>query len=242
MTDEDKPRKFKEPTDSGQSAVSLFLLLALAMTMIGVLVFAVNLNEQKGVNSQMTRLFSGEYLSIENLSSNKNSENTGNQNIILEPIKAEAFQDQDGTGTREIDVLESISELDNIFTPNCSNKEPCGNVPREYFLTSTSSKYFDALALEFDVSEYDSKKYTAALRLFVKQGTYRKDNRYHYDIYYFYKDNSICKDTTRPSKCETAEEIEENFENWLEIPLKENWEKGKFTIRLWNVLIDKAEL
>ncbi len=210
--------------------------------MIGVLVFAFNVNNQMSGNSQITGLFSGEYLSIENFASNKNYENTENHNIVLEPIKAEAFQDQDGTGTREFDVLNDIKELDSVFAPNCSSNEPCGNIPRNYFLTSTSGKYFDALALEFDVSEYDSDKYNATLRLFVKQGTYRKDNRYHYAIYYFYKDNSSCKDATLPSNCDTAKKIDENFEGWLELPLEENWKKGKFTIRLWNILIDKAEL
>ncbi|MFH1240124.1 MAG: hypothetical protein V1672_02810 [Candidatus Diapherotrites archaeon] len=238
--------KKKESIDSGQGLVSSFLLLALALTMIGVLVFALNLNAQAN-DSQITGLFSGEYLSIDNFASNKNSENTGNQNITnnkitLEPVKAEAIQDQDGTGTKEFDVLDDVSELDDIFAPNCSSKEPCGTVPREYFLTSTSGKYFDSLALEFDTSEYDSDNYDATLRLFVKQGAYRKDNRYHYDLYYFYKDNSICKDTTIPSECKSAEEIEKDFEGWLEIPLKDDWERGNFTVRLWNVLIDKAEL
>lgn len=242
MSEEYKPRKFKGSIDSGQSVISSFLLLALALTMIGVLVFAFNVNNQMSGNSQITGLFSGEYLSIENFASNKNSENIETQKVILEPINAEAFQDQDGTGTREFDVLGDVSQSDGIFAPNCSSKEPCGNIPRNYFLTSTSGKYFDALALEFDVSEYDSEKYSATLRLFVKQGTYRKDNRYHYDIYYFYKDNSVCKDATIPSKCETAEKIEAGFEGWLEIPLEKNWGRGKVSVRLWNVLVDKAEL
>lgn len=239
--------KKKGNIDSGQSSISYLLLLAIAITIAGIGIFALTQASQTGISAtgKGTSALDVAYAGLMNFEDDEKQDIqdiTEPKKITLEPIKAEAFQDQDGKGTREFDVLDDILKKDRIFAPNCSGKEQCGNIPRNYFLTSTSRKYFDALALEFDVSKYKSKKYNAILRLFVKQGTHRKTERYHYAIYYLYKDSSVCKDTTRPSKCKSAIEIEDDFEGWLEIPLNKKWENGKLSVRLWNILIDKAEL
>ena len=196
-----------------QSSVSYLMLVAGAVIVVGIVIVVLSgLGETGIAQTEKSSGTMGEAYSVLQQFIEEKKENEL-QAITLTPVKAEAYQDKDYAGTQEYDVLGNVLEQDGVFAPLCLSKKMCGNVKENYFYTSGSSKYFDAIALQFDVSEFSEENYNAKLRVYLKQGANKKDIK-HYALYYTYKDNSECEDDAKPEKCESAIELEENFENW----------------------------
>lgn len=235
--------KAKGPLDKAQGAIGYLLLVASSVMIVALIIFVLSQSGNLGLGQadKSKSTVGGAYSGLLNVADSFPTLEKL-EPVTLIPEKAEAYQDKDGSGTMQYDVTSEVSKLDSIFSPNCSSKKKCGNVSTNYYLTSTSGSYFDAIALRFNVSDYKNKNYKGKLRVFLKQGKYSNANWRHYALYFKYSNNSECYDSA-PTACKSAKILAKNFNNWLEIPLSDlQWKNGEFSLRLWNMQVDEAEL
>jgi hypothetical protein len=152
--------------------------------------------------------------------------------ITIGPALAISYQDE---GTLECDDTSLLSALDGIFGPDA-----CGTVDMPYYATGTSPRYFDAVALKFNVSGFEPQNYNAILRFYARDGGY-SGNWHHYLIHDSFQDNSTCYDSSPP--CGGSISFANGYEGWIEVPLADStWENGEFSLRLWDAAIDRVEL
>ncbi|MEA3515075.1 MAG: hypothetical protein U9R34_06350 [Nanoarchaeota archaeon] len=160
------------------------------------------------------------------------SEDSGLSPVTLTPSLAESYQDE---GTPQNTVTTAIVSLDDDWAPKMT-----GSVNIPYYATGSSNRYFDALAVKFNVAGYAPESYDGILRFYLKGGPY-SGGWHHYKIYDSYKDNSECEDSSPP--CGSSPSFADSFEGWIEVSIDDSyWDDGELSIRLWDAYIDKVEL
>ncbi len=92
------------------------------------------------------------------------------------PVAAVAFQNE---GTTEADVLSSVSELDDVWSP--ADIVPFGTVTASFYATGPGDPYFDALSLEFAADGLDDLS-DLALRVYLHKGPYEGTWWEHYEL------------------------------------------------------------
>jgi hypothetical protein len=174
-----------------------------------------------------------------NLVGKSEGSGTGLSEATLSPLQAVGYQDE-GTGcVAEQSHLPLVTALDGVWAVDPSS---CSGINYNYYATGSSSAYFDALALQFDVSGYSTANYDATLRFYLRDGGY-STAWHHYKVYGTFKDNSECYDVA-PSSCGgNPESFANGFEGWIEEPLDGSiWEDGFLSLRIWDARVDKVEL
>ncbi|MBN1940763.1 MAG: hypothetical protein JW772_01120 [Candidatus Diapherotrites archaeon] len=182
------------------------------------------------------------YNRIEEIKCTGKSEGVGiaASEITLDPVEAIGYQDPgEGTGCQiQENHLSLVSSLDGQWAVNPST---CSGINYNYYANGTSSSYFDALALRFDVAGYSPATYDATLRLYIRDGGY--SSAWHqYKIYSSFMDNSECYDVS-PGSCTNVASFANGYEGWIEVPLQDLvWQDGGLSVRIWDARVDKAEL
>jgi len=157
--------------------------------------------------------------------------------VTLLPTVALGYQDE-GTGcAAEQDHLSLVQSLDSQWAVDPST---CGGINYNYYATGSSSTYFDAIALKFDVGAYTPDAYDGALRFYIRDGGY-SSGWHHYNVYDVFKDNSECYDVGPP--CSGSPSFANGYEGWIEQSIDDSiWDDGELSLRIWDARVDKVEL
>ncbi len=160
---------------------------------------------------------------------------TGLSAVSLSVTEAFSYQNEGTTSCDDTSLLnEGTTPADN-WAP-----DPCGSVSVLYYATGTSSAYFDAVAVRFDVTGYDPTEYEGTVRFFIRHGDYSDPTWRHYKVYDDWMATD-CQDS--PPPCDGSPTFPNGFEGWIGVPLSDDyWSDGDLSLRLWNVYVDTIVL
>ncbi len=154
-------------------------------------------------------------------------------------VNSHGYQDE---GTLQSSNASSlIYSLDGITAPSV----PDGTVTKDYFATGTSSAYYDALALQFNVLAYNPNDYTATLRVYLFDGGY--STTWHHYMILKGQDNSSYEDVSPPAESTPWDDNADNGPNAMQLDIllaSNEWTSGTFwiSLRLWDAKIDQIQL
>ncbi len=150
-----------------------------------------------------------------------------------------SFQDE---GTLTTDNTALLSSLDGSWAPSTG-----GTVTHNYYATGTSSAYWDAVSLNFDLSSIPWDKIASAeLWFYTQQGDY-STNWHHYELLQG-ASNPSHQDvgpTGWPGLVDFGNHGNSGLVGWLSAPVPSSWITGNsfdITLRLWNARLDTVEL
>ena len=150
-----------------------------------------------------------------------------------------SFQDE---GTLTTDNTTLLSSLDGQWAPSTG-----GTVTQNYYATGTSSAYWDAVSLNFDLSTIGWDKIASAeLWFYTQQGDY-STSWHHYEVLEG-ASNPSHQDvgpTGWPGLVDFGNHGKSGLVGWLSAPVPSSWITGNsldITLRLWNARLDTVEL
>jgi len=168
--------------------------------------------------------------------------------LAVAPAYSYIFHLSDATGFQNEGTLTQnhfslLSKLDGQWGPSTG-----GTVTFNYYATGTSSKYWDAISLNFDLSPVGwSNISSATLRFYTQQGAYPNLDWHHYQVLQgafnpSYQDNSP---TGWSGLINFGNYGSNGLVGWLEAPVPVSWittNNFDVTLRLWNARINYIEL
>lgn len=161
--------------------------------------------------------------------------------VPLSSATSTGFQDE---GTLTADHTALLSYLDGVWAPSKS-----GTVTYDYYATGTSSLYWDALSLHFDLSPVGWQNIKSAqLAFYTQQGAYAT-SWHHYEVLQGAM-NPAHEDIapvpgTPASLVDFGNHGSNGLVGWLYAPIPSAWITGdgfNVTLRLWNARIDQVQL
>lgn len=161
---------------------------------------------------------------------------------VINVNRAIAFQDE---GTTNVDHTALLNNLDGSFGAATG-----GTVSINYYATGTSNRYFDALSLNFDLSNIGFNNITGMLlRFYTQKGGYGNRGWQHYQVLEG-AFNSTNEDVGMGAAGSTdfgnGNVIAANRTiGWVEESIDLDWlasDDFNVTLRLWNARIDRVEL
>lgn len=161
------------------------------------------------------------------------------------PGSAISFQNE---GTLEADHTAELKYGDCKWAPG----SPTGTVEFDYYATGTANRWWDAVSLNFDLSDlgYSNIK-TAKLRFYAQKGDYWRNNWHHYQILPGAKnttnqDYGFAEQGPDPSAGLTSFGSDDSiFKGWLEADVPLAWinsDSFDITLRMWNARLDQVQL
>jgi len=158
--------------------------------------------------------------------------------VPLSSATSTSFQDE---GTLSADHTALLSSLDGQWAPAVG-----GTVTVDYYATGTSSAYWDAVSLNFDLSSIGWTNIASAeLAFYTQQGGYTT-TWHHYEILQgAYNPTHQDIGPTVAGLVDFGNHGANNTVGWLTEPVPLGWITGDsfdVTLRLWNARIDTVEL
>jgi len=158
----------------------------------------------------------------------------------LVPTAAISFQNE---GLASADHTALLTSLDGQWGP-----APVTTGPLDYYATGTSTAYWDAVSLNFDLSSVGHENIASAeLWFYTQQGDYTT-TWHHYSVHPGDK-NPTYQDfapiPVLPGMVDFGDHGASQLVGWLSEPIPTVWissDSLDVTLRLWNARIDKVEL
>jgi len=160
--------------------------------------------------------------------------------VPLSSATSTSFQDE---GTEAYDNTAELISLDGEWAPS-----RYGDVTNNYYATGTSTRWWDAVSLNFDLSSVGWENVVSAeLAFYTQQGDYHNTAWHHYQIL-----EGAFNDTNEDDGPDTAVGHTDfgsygpsGLVGWITEPVPVSWITGndfEMTLRLWNARVDQVEL
>jgi len=161
---------------------------------------------------------------------------------IVVPLSSATSIGFQNEGTPTADHTALLKDLDGVWAPSTS-----GTVTYNYYATGTSSSWWDAVSLHFDLSGVGFENILSAqLAFYTQQGDYTYSWWHHYEVLPGAM-NPTHQDTDPvvTGLVDFGNHGNSGLVGWLYEPIPLAWITGDsldVTLRLWNARIDQVQL
>jgi hypothetical protein len=165
---------------------------------------------------------------------------------VFQLSSATGFQDE---GMLAQDQLSLLNSLDSQWAPRITDPFSQNyTISYDYYATGKSRRFWDGIALNFDLSPVGWNNIgSATLRFYTQQGDYSDTRWHHYQVLQgaFNPLNEDLKPIWLTGVTDFGNHGHNGLVGWLDAPIPVSWITGDsfdVTLRLWNARIDHIEL